>query len=81
MKVYIIDEVHMLSKGAFNALLKIMEEPGENLRFILATTEIHKVIDTIVSRCQVFNFKRITHEGIINRLEEIAQKENLTAST
>lgn len=78
-KVYIIDEVHMLSKGAFNALLKIMEEPEEYLCFILATTEIHKVPETIVSRCQVFNFKRISTAGIIEQLKSIAQKENLTA--
>ena len=57
-KVYVIDEVHMLSKGAFNALLKIMEEPGDQLLFVLATTEIDKVPDTIVSRCQVFNFRK-----------------------
>ena len=80
MKVYIIDEVHMLSKGAFNALLKIMEEPGETIRFILATTEIHKVLDTIISRCQVFNFKRITNKAIITRLQEIAKNEKLRTS-
>ena len=58
-KVYIIDEVHMLSKGAFNALLKTMEEPRDYMVFILATTELAKVPETIVSRCQVFNFKKI----------------------
>ncbi len=58
-KVYIIDEVHMLSKGAFNALLKTMEEPRDYMVFILATTELSKVPETIVSRCQVFNFKKI----------------------
>ncbi len=76
-KVYIIDEVHMLSKWAFNALLKIMEEPQDYICFILATTEIHKVPDTIISRCQVFNFKKINQESIIKHLEEIAKKENL----
>lgn len=80
VKVYIIDEVHMLSKWAFNALLKIMEEPWDNIRFILATTEIHKVPDTIISRCQVFNFKRIWDAAIIERLEHIAQLENITVS-
>lgn len=70
-KVYIIDEVHMLSTGAFNALLKIMEEPPSYLVFILATTELHKVPDTIISRCQLFHFKRITTQGIVKRLEHI----------
>jgi len=74
-KVYIIDEVHMLSKSAFNALLKIMEEPPEYLIFILATTEIHKVPETIISRCEVFNFKRISQENVINQLKYIADKE------
>lgn len=74
-KVYIIDEVHMLSTGAFNALLKIMEEPPSYLVFILATTELHKVPDTIASRCQVFNFKRITLKGIVQRLEYICKEE------
>lgn len=74
-KVYIIDEVHMLSKGAFNALLKIMEEPGKYLRFILATTEIHKVPDTIISRCQVFHFKRIASKAMVAHLEDIASQE------
>ncbi len=76
-KVYIIDEVHMLSKAAFNALLKIMEEPPSYLTFILATTEINKVPDTIISRCQVFNFKKHLLEDIINRLKYIAQQENI----
>lgn len=75
--MYIIDEVHMLSKGAFNALLKIMEEPGEYLRFILATTEIHKVPDTIISRCQVFHFKRIATTSIVKHLEHIAKQESI----
>ncbi len=74
-KVYIIDEVHMLSKSAFNALLKIMEEPPEYLIFILATTEIHKVPETIISRCEVFNFKRISQENVINQLKYIADQE------
>jgi DNA polymerase III subunit gamma/tau len=76
-KVYVIDEVHMLSKGAFNALLKIMEEPPSYLIFILATTELHKVPDTILSRCQVFNFKQLTIDEIVGRLEHIASKENI----
>jgi DNA polymerase III subunit gamma/tau len=74
-KVYVIDEVHMLSKGAFNALLKIMEEPPEYLMFILATTEIHKVPDTIISRCQVFNFRNHTIDDIVGQLETIAKSE------
>lgn len=76
-KIYIIDEVHMLSGSAFNALLKIMEEPPEYLVFILATTELHKVPETIISRCQVFNFKRISVQGISDRLKYIAQQENI----
>ena len=76
-KIYIIDEVHMLSKSAFNALLKIMEEPPEYLIFILATTEIHKVPETILSRCEVFNFKRIAKDKIIDRLKFICKNENL----
>lgn len=74
-KVYVIDEVHMLSKGAFNALLKIMEEPPAYLLFVLATTEINKVPDTIVSRCQIFNFKRIGIDPIVGRLTYIAEQE------
>ena len=77
-KVYVIDEVHMLSKAAFNALLKIMEEPPEYLMFVLATTEINKVPDTIISRCQVFNFKHITTTDIVGRLEYIAKSEEIT---
>ena len=75
-KVYIIDEVHMLSPAAFNALLKIMEEPPEHIKFILATTEIHKVPATIISRCQRFDFRRIREEDIINRLKYIADNES-----
>lgn len=79
-KIYIIDEVHMLSKEAFNALLKIMEEPPAHVKFILATTEIHKVLPTILSRCQRFDFRRILPADITARLLEIAQKENITLS-
>lgn len=77
-KVYIIDEVHMLSQSAFNALLKIMEEPPAFVKFILATTEIHKVPATIVSRCQRFDFRRILPEDITARLLYIAGEEQLT---
>ncbi|MBB5174935.1 DNA polymerase III subunit gamma/tau [Texcoconibacillus texcoconensis] len=70
-KVYIIDEVHMLSTGAFNALLKTLEEPPKHVIFILATTEPHKIPLTIISRCQRFDFKRITASSIVNRLEAI----------
>jgi len=77
-RVYIIDEVHMLSTPAFNALLKILEEPPEHILFILATTELHKVPATILSRCQNFSFKRISPDVIANRLTKIAEKENLT---
>ncbi len=67
-KIYIIDEVHMLSNTAFNALLKTLEEPPENVVFILATTEVHKVLDTIKSRCQRFDFRRITTAEIVMQL-------------
>lgn len=76
-KVYIIDEVHMLSASAFNALLKIMEEPPAYVRFILATTEIHKVPATILSRCQRFDFRRISSGDISERLMHIASAENI----
>lgn len=76
-KVFIIDEVHMLSAGAFNALLKTLEEPPEHVMFILATTEIHKVPATILSRCQRFDFRRITPDAIVNRLLSIAGQEGL----
>ena len=79
-RVTIIDEVHMLSKWAFNALLKTMEEPTEWMVFILATTELTKVPDTIVSRCQVFNCKKIPSPQIIDRLEYIANQESITNS-
>lgn len=77
MRVYIIDEVHMLSISAFNALLKIIEEPPEHLLFILATTELHKVPATILSRCQRFSFRRITQEDIAARLQYVAYQENI----
>ena len=76
-KIYIIDEVHMLSVSAFNALLKIMEEPPEYVKFILATTEIHKVPATISSRCQRYDFRRIKAEDIAKRLLFIASQENI----
>ena len=77
-RVYIIDEVHMLSTGAFNALLKTLEEPPEHVKFILATTEVHKLPATILSRCQRFDFKRITPEDIAKRLAYVAEREELT---
>ena len=76
-KIFIIDEVHMLTAAAFNALLKTFEEPPENVIFILATTEPHKVIETIVSRCQRFDFRRITVDDIVKRLKEISELENI----
>jgi DNA polymerase-3 subunit gamma/tau len=77
-KVFIIDEVHMLSNQAFNAFLKTLEEPPPHAIFILATTEKHKIIPTILSRCQIFDFNRIKVEDMANHLAEIAQKENIT---
>ena len=77
-RVYIIDEVHMLSIGAFNALLKTLEEPPSHVIFILATTEIHKLPATILSRCQRFDFKRISPEDITARLIYVSEKENVT---
>jgi DNA polymerase-3 subunit gamma/tau len=76
-RVYIIDEVHMLSTAAFNALLKILEEPPEHLMFILCTTELHKVLPTIVSRCQRHSFKRIEPDAIAGRLSYVAQQEGM----
>lgn len=76
-RVYIIDEVHMLSISAFNALLKTLEEPPEHVKFILATTEVHKLPSTILSRCQRFDFKHITPEDISKRLQFVSQQENL----
>ena len=78
-KVYIIDEVHMLSSSAFNAFLKTLEEPPPYAIFILATTEKYKILPTILSRCQVFDFKRITNQDIIDHLQEICEKENIPA--
>ncbi|MBQ4040888.1 MAG: DNA polymerase III subunit gamma/tau [Oscillospiraceae bacterium] len=76
-RVYIVDEVHMLSTSAFNALLKILEEPPEHLMFILATTELHKVPATILSRCQRFSFKRILPTDIAKRMKYVASQENI----
>lgn len=76
-KIYIIDEVHMLSTTAFNALLKTLEEPPKNVIFILATTEVHKVLDTIKSRCQRFDFRRITTEDIVKHLRFISDEEKI----
>lgn len=78
-KVYIIDEVHMLSNAAFNAFLKTLEEPPPYAIFILATTEKHKIIPTILSRCQIFDFNRIQVSDISNHLSQIAQKEEIKA--
>lgn len=78
-KVYIIDEVHMLSNSAFNAFLKTLEEPPEYVIFILATTEKHKIIPTILSRCQIFDFKRIEVKDMSGHLANIAQKEDIEA--
>ncbi|MDX1638010.1 MAG: DNA polymerase III subunit gamma/tau, partial [Balneolaceae bacterium] len=77
-KIYIIDEVHMLSKQAFNALLKTLEEPPDHIIFIFATTEPHKVLPTILSRVQRFDFKRISVDEIVERLEEVAGNEGIT---
>jgi len=78
-KVYIIDEVHMLTASAFNAFLKTLEEPPAYAIFILATTEKHKILPTILSRCQIFDFKRITTNDTVEHLEEIIAKENIEA--
>lgn len=78
-KIYIIDEVHMLSTQAFNAFLKTLEEPPTYVKFILATTERHKIIPTILSRCQVFNFNRITIKDMAEHLRYVAQSENVSA--
>lgn len=77
-RVYIIDEVHMLSMGAFNALLKTLEEPPAHVKFILATTEVHKLPVTVVSRCQRFDFKRVTPEAMSERMNLIAESEGFT---
>ncbi|HNF03290.1 MAG TPA: DNA polymerase III subunit gamma/tau [Ferruginibacter sp.] len=78
-KVYIVDEVHMLSSSAFNAFLKTLEEPPPYAIFILATTEKHKILPTILSRCQIFDFKRITNNDTIEHLQEICDKESIRA--
>jgi len=80
-KVYIIDEVHMLSASAFNAFLKTLEEPPPYAIFILATTEKHKILPTILSRCQIFDFKRITINDTVTHLKEICNKEDIKAET
>lgn len=79
-KVYIIDEFHMLTKEAFNALLKTLEEPPSNTYFILCTTEIHKVPDTVISRCQRHNFKRIANVDIVDQLNYIAKSESINVN-
>ena len=76
-RVYIIDEVHMLSIGAFNALLKTLEEPPEHVKFILATTEPQKIPTTILSRCQRFDFKKISEDDIVKRLKIICEESNI----
>ena len=78
-KIYIIDEVHMLSKGAFNALLKTLEEPPEHVKFVLATTDVSKVPETVVSRTQRYDFRRISEKAIEKRLSEVAEAENIDA--
>jgi DNA polymerase-3 subunit gamma/tau len=78
-KVYIIDEVHMLSGAAFNAFLKTLEEPPAYAKFIMATTEKHKIIPTILSRCQVYDFKRINEKDIVRHLQYVAQQEGVSA--
>ncbi|MCR4965100.1 MAG: DNA polymerase III subunit gamma/tau [Bacteroidales bacterium] len=78
-KIYIIDEVHMLSTQAFNAFLKTLEEPPAYAKFILATTEKHKIMPTILSRCQVYDFKRITENDIVKHLQYVAEQEHVTA--
>ena len=77
-KVYIIDEVHMLSQAAFNAFLKTLEEPPIHAKFILATTEKHKIIPTILSRCQIFDFKRVNIDDIVKNLKYVADQENIS---
>ena len=76
-KVFIIDEVHMLSTAAFNAFLKTLEEPPAHVIFILATTEKHKILPTILSRCQIYDFERMTVRDIIGHLKSVAEKENI----
>ncbi len=76
-KIYVIDEVHMLSAQAFNAFLKTLEEPPKHAKFILATTEKHKIIPTILSRCQIFDFKKSSIDDIIKNLKYVASKESI----
>lgn len=76
-KIYVIDEVHMLSRSAFNALLKTIEEPKDYIVFIMATTDIHKVPDTVISRCQIFNFKKVWEKDMVSHLQDICNQENL----
>ena len=78
-KIYIVDEVHMLSTAAFNAFLKTLEEPPPYAKFILATTEKHKIIPTILSRCQIYDFRRISEKDIVKQLDKICKQESLTA--
>src|SRR4029078_2607356 len=78
-KIYVIDEVHMLSGGAFNALLKTLAEPPEHVKFIFATTDIHKVPATIISRCQRFDFKNIPTQRIAGHLKALVKQEGLKA--
>ena len=78
-KVFIIDEVHMLSTAAFNAFLKTLEEPPAHVIFILATTEKHKILPTIISRCQIYDFDRMTVPGIVNHLKMVAEREGIKA--
>ena len=78
-KIFIIDEVHMLSQAAFNAFLKTLEEPPPHAIFILATTEKHKILPTILSRCQIYDFKRIQPKAMVSLLKDIASKEGITA--
>src|SRR5512146_1276218 len=79
-KVFVIDEVHMLSAGAFNALLKTLEEPPPHVVFVLATTDVHKVPETILSRCQRFDFRRLTLPQIVEQLRKVAEAEKLRVS-
>ncbi|HZZ85396.1 MAG TPA: DNA polymerase III subunit gamma/tau [Anaeromyxobacteraceae bacterium] len=79
-KVYVVDEVHMLSTGAFNALLKTLEEPPDHVKFVLATTDVHKVPETIVSRCQRFDFRRLTQQQIVDQLRKVAEAERMQVS-
>jgi len=79
-KVFVVDEVHMLSTGAFNALLKTLEEPPEHVKFVLATTDVHRVPDTIISRCQRFDFRRLTQQQIVDQLRKVSEAEGLRVS-